>query len=82
MQIRSVKRPLLFFSVLLVLSSLSPFSTHAEEQPSKQTEDKQLRGAVIVPPKDRFGDVSPGAAEDTLKGCLARIPEQATVGNV
>lgn len=80
MQIRSVKRSLLFSSVLLVLSSLSPISTYAEEQPSKQTEEKELRGAVIVPPKDRFGDVSPGAAEDTLKGCLARIPEQATVG--
>jgi hypothetical protein len=75
-----MKRALLFSSVLFMASSLSPFSTHAEEQPAKQTEDKQLKGAAIVPPTDRFGDVSPGAAEDTLKACLARIPEQATVG--
>ena len=75
-----VKRSLLFSFVLLLASSLSPFPTHAEDQPPKQAEDQQLKGAVIVPPKDRLGDVSPGAAEDTLKACLARIPEQATVG--
>ena len=67
--------------VLLLASSLSPFSTHAEDQQPKEfPEDQQLKGAVIIPPKDRFGDVSPGAAEDTLKACLARIPEQPTVG--
>ena len=70
----------LFFSVLLLASSLLPLSTHAEEQRSKEEQDKQLKGAVIVPPRDRFGDIAPGAAEDTLKACLARIPEQATVG--
>ena len=75
-----VTRSLLFSCVLLLASTLSPFSIHAEDQPPKQTEDQQLKGAVIVPPKDRLGDVSPGAAEDTLKACLARIPEQATVG--
>ena len=66
--------------VLLLAASLSPFSIYAEDQSPKQTENQQLKGAIIVPPKDRFGDVSPGAAEDTLKACLARIPEQATVG--
>ena len=75
-----VKRSPLFSSLLLLASSLSPFFIHAEEQPSNRAEDKQLKGAVVVPPKDRLGDVSPGAAEDTLKACLARIPEQATVG--
>jgi hypothetical protein len=39
---------------------LSPFSTHAQEQQPNQAQDKQLKGAVIVPPKDRMGDVSPG----------------------
>jgi hypothetical protein len=66
--------------MLLLGSSLSPFSNHAEDQSPKQTEDQQLKGAVIVPPRDRSGDVSPGAVEDTLKACLGRIPEQATVG--
>ena len=74
------QRFLLCSSVLLLASSLSPFPTHTEDQQSKQEQDKQLKGAVIVPPTDRFGDVSPGAAEDTFKACLARIPEQATVG--
>jgi hypothetical protein len=71
----------LFFSVLFAISSLSPFETRAEDQqPKGATEEQQLKGTMIVPPRDKFGDVSPGAAEDTLKACLARIPEQATVG--
>ena len=73
-------RFLLCSSILLLASSFSPFSTHAEDQRSKQEQDKQPKGALIVPPTDRFGDVAPGAAEDTFKACLASIPEQATVG--
>ena len=72
MQLRLVTQSLVFSSVLLGTSSLPPFSIHAEEQ--------QPKGNLVFPPRDKFGDVSPGAAEDTLKACLARIPEQATVG--
>ncbi len=75
-----IKGSLLFASVLLVALSLLPFSTHAEDRQPNQEQEKQLKGAVIVPPTDRFGDIAPGAAEDTLKACLARIPQQATVG--
>jgi hypothetical protein len=74
-----VYRSFLFSFVLLLASSLSP-SAQAENQPPKQLEDQQLKGDAIVPPTDRFGEVSPGAPEDTLKACLARIPAQATVG--
>jgi hypothetical protein len=74
-----LKRSLLFSSVLWLASSLSP-PTYAEDRPPKQTEDQQSKGTLVLPPRDRFGDVSPGAAENTLKACLARIPEQATVG--
>ena len=70
----------LLLSLLLLLPSYPLPSTYAEDQPPKQSEDQQLKGGLILPPKDRFGDVAPGAAEDTLKACLARIPEQATVG--
>jgi hypothetical protein len=35
---------------------------------------------LIVPPKDRIEDVSPGAVEERLEACLAKIPENATVG--
>lgn len=76
-----IGRYFLFSAMLLLASSLSPFSTYAEDQqPKESSEDQQLRGAIIIPPKDRFGDVAPGAVEDTLKACLARIPEKATVG--
>jgi hypothetical protein len=74
-----VKRSLLFSAMMLLASSL-PCSIHAQDQPPKQSEDQQSKGELIIPPKDRLGDVSPGAAEDTLKACLARIPERATVG--
>ena len=81
MHICLVTRSLLVSSVLLVLSSLSPFSTDAEEQqPKGAQEEQQPKGNLVLPPRDKFGDISPGAAEDTLKACLARIPEQATVG--
>jgi hypothetical protein len=75
-----VKRSLLSSAVVLLASSLLPLSNYAEDQQSRQEPDKQLKGAVIVPPTNRFDDIAPGAAEDTLKACLARIPEQATVG--
>ena len=75
-----VTRSLLCSSVVLLASCLSLFSTQAEDRQPSQDQEKQLKGAVIVPPTERFSDVSPGAAEDTLKACLARIPEQATVG--
>ncbi len=81
MQLRLVTQSLVFSSVLLGTSSLPPFSIHAEDQqPKGATEEQQPKGNLVFPPRDKFGDVSPGAAEDTLKACLARIPEQATVG--
>ena len=74
-----VTRSLLFSSIFLLASS-HLFSSHAEDRQTNQEQEKQLKGTVIVPPTERFSDVSPGAADDTLKACLARIPEQATVG--
>ena len=76
-----VGRYFLFSAMLFLTSAVSPLSTYAkDDQPPKQTEDPQSKGGIVLPPKDRLGDVSPGAAEDTLKACLARIPEQAAVG--
>lgn len=74
------ERSFLSSSLLLLLSFLLAVSAYAEDKQSNQTDDQQLKGAVIIPPKDRIGDVSPGAVEDTLKACLARIPDNATVG--
>ena len=45
-----------------------------------KTDDQQLKGALIIPPNDRVGDVSPGAVEHGLEACLAKSPDKATVG--
>ena len=67
-----LQRSVLYASVLLLGASLSPFFIHAEEG--------QVTGAMILTPTDRRNDVASGAVEDTLKACLARIPEVASVG--
>ena len=67
-----VKRSILCSSVLLLAFSLSPFRTHAE--------DTHVKGAMITAPLDKHSDVASGAVEDTLKACLARIPDKASVG--
>jgi hypothetical protein len=66
-----VKRSFLLSSTIFLLAStVSPFSTHAE--------DGQVQGAMIVPVP--VPQVASGAVEDSLKACLARIPEKASVG--
>ncbi len=70
----------LFPSGVLLTLCLSAIATHAEDKQPNQAEDQQLKGAIILPRTDRTGDVSPGAVEDALKACLARIPEHASVG--
>ncbi len=67
-----VTRSLLCSSVLLVAFSLSPCPTHAEET--------HVKGAMITARPDKHSDVASGAVEDTLKACLARIPDKASVG--
>lgn len=55
--------------------------------PSAQAADSHVEAAMIFPPIEEptapIGTVAvmaPGAAEDTLKACMARIPESASVG--
>ena len=67
-----LQRSLLYASLLLLGSSLSPFFLHGE--------DGQVTGAMILTPTDKLNDVALGAVEDTLKACLARIPDMASVG--
>lgn len=66
------KRWFLCASVLTLTFSLSPLLTHAEET--------QVKGAMITAPTSTQSDVAQGAVEDSLKACLARIPDKATVG--
>ncbi len=55
--------------------------------PSAQAADSQMEGTMILPsiekltiPKGDVAVMAPEAAEDTLKACMARIPELASVG--
>jgi hypothetical protein len=66
------KRSFLGASVLTLTFSLSPFLTHAEES--------QVKGAMITVPTNTQSDVAQGAVEDSLKACLARIPDKASAG--
>lgn len=66
------KRWFLCASVLTLTFSLSPLLTHGGET--------QVKGAMITAPTSTQGDVAQGAVEDSLKACLARIPDKATVG--
>jgi hypothetical protein len=65
----SVTRSILLPSVLLLLSTWSPFSTFAAEG--------HVKAAVIPAPAPK---IASGSVEDSLKACLARIPEKASVG--
>jgi hypothetical protein len=67
---------------VLLLAAFSQCTT-----PSVQAADSPIEGAMILAPttemKAPMGNVpmiAPGAAEDTLKACMARIPELASVG--
>lgn len=57
---------------LALIPWLSPLSTYAAEQPAG--------GATPSVSAGGLGESASGAAEDTLKACLARIPKDATSG--
>ena len=55
--------------------------------PPAQADDRPIEGAMILAPttdmKAPMGKVpmiAPGAAEDTFKACMARIPDLASIG--
>lgn len=55
--------------------------------PFAQAEDSHVKGTMIVPRIEELAVtnreaivMAPGAAEDTLKACMARIPKLASVG--
>ncbi len=62
-------RSLLLSSVFVLASILSPVSSQAE--------DGRVKGSMILPPVPK---IASGAVEDSLKACLARIPEKASAG--
>ena len=66
---RFVTRSILLPSILLLAATWSPVSTFAAEG--------HVKGAAIPAPVPQ---IASGAVEDSLKACLARIPEKASVG--
>lgn len=63
---------LMLLALALILWKLSVPSANAADQP--------LRGATPPASTEGFGLAASGAAEDTLKACLARIPKDASAG--
>jgi hypothetical protein len=62
-------------SMVMLLASLSPLSTlpaHAA--------DRLVEEARSFAPSGKLGVMASGAVEDTLKACMARIPEVASAG--
>jgi len=60
----------------LVLFALLPIQS---TQPV-QAADLLVEGVMILAPIGELGVMASGAAEDTLKACMARIPEVASAG--
>lgn len=62
-------------SMVLLLASLSPLSTS-----SAHAADLLVEEARSFAPIGKLGVMASGAVEDTLKTCMARIPEAASAG--
>ena len=68
--------------MVVLLAALSKFAT-----PLAQAADSHVEGTMVFVPKEERGVpigeravMVPGAVEDTLKACRARIPELASAG--
>jgi hypothetical protein len=75
MRILTITRPIAVVSTVALLAVLSIWST----QPV-QAEDPLVKGARDSVPIGERRVLASGAAEDTLKACMARIPEVASAG--
>lgn len=59
-------------SALLLIAASLPMLARAADQ--------LLTGTMVLAPSDKLGEAASGAAEDTLRACLAGIPVEATAG--
>ena len=66
-----IKWPVLL-SLPVLLASLSMLPLHAADQ--------SVERPMMLASTEALGLLASGAAEDTLKTCLARIPDRATAG--
>jgi hypothetical protein len=73
MEITCLLRPkVLLVSLVWLAISWCSLSTHADDAP--------VSGAMILAPTRDSDENASGPVEDTLKACLARIPEDSTMG--
>jgi hypothetical protein len=68
----------LFIQRVVLLSFLISISFLAT--PATYAADQLVEGAIVLAPIGALNVVASGAVEDTLKACLARIPEDASAG--
>lgn len=72
MRIHLTMQRLVLLSCVLAISAWATPPTYAA--------DPLVEGTMVVPPIGAMDVVASGSVEDTLKACLARIPEIASVG--
>jgi hypothetical protein len=75
MRIPTITKPAAAVLTVVLLAVLFIQSTL-----SAQAADPLVKGSLSFAPSGELGVIASGAAEDTLKGCLARIPEVASAG--
>ena len=81
MKTATIKRTgVVLLVVMLAALSIQP-------PPPAQAEDSHVKGTMVLTPIEEFGVsigelavMAPGAVDDTLKACRARIPELASAG--
>lgn len=81
MRVNYIIRSTAVLGVLALIACLPALATQtqAEEQPTQIM--AQSASAPMSPaPAEGLNETASGAVEDTLKACLARIPEGATAG--
>ena len=71
-------RSQLFIKLVVLLSLLISISLLAT--PATHAADQLVEGAMVLAPIGAHNVVASGAVEDTLKACLARIPEDSSAG--
>lgn len=74
-------RSAIVVGALALIASLPAAVTQAEEQPTQIMAQSGSASAPLAPsPGEGLNETAAGAVEDTLKACLARIPDDASAG--
>ena len=65
---------------LALIACLPAVAAQAEEQPTQVMAQSGSSSVLSPSPAEGLSETASGAVEDTLKACLARIPEDASAG--